>query len=164
MTAFGPDVLVTQCGCDTHHEDPLADLALTIDGQRAAYAALHRLAHQVAGGRWLAMGGGGYGVLRCVPRTWTHLLAEMTGHPIDPRTEIPPSWSGDLRRRGVRRRAARADGGGPRAATAAVDARRRVLAGPLDLGHPQRQLPAARAWIRPIPVTSSQPAGAAGTR
>ncbi|MDQ1742553.1 MAG: acetoin utilization protein AcuC, partial [Pseudonocardiales bacterium] len=51
---------------------------------------------------WLAMGGGGYGVLRCVPRTWTHLLAEMTGHPIDPRTEIPASWSADLRRRGVR--------------------------------------------------------------
>jgi acetoin utilization protein AcuC len=102
VTAFGPDVLVTQCGCDTHHEDPLADLALTIDGQRVAYAALHELAHRVAGGRWLAMGGGGYGVLRCVPRTWTHLLAEMAGHPIDPRTEIPASWSNDLRRRGVR--------------------------------------------------------------
>ncbi|MEO7260082.1 MAG: acetoin utilization protein AcuC [Jatrophihabitantaceae bacterium] len=101
VTAFGPDVLVTQCGCDTHHEDPLADLALTIDGQRAAYAALHQLAHRVAGGRWLAMGGGGYGVLRCVPRTWTHLLAEMTGHPIDPRTEIPQSWSDGVRRRGV---------------------------------------------------------------
>jgi acetoin utilization protein AcuC len=102
VRAFAPDVLVTQCGCDTHHEDPLADLALTVDGQRAAYAALHRLAHEVAGGKWLAMGGGGYGVLRCVPRTWTHLLAEMTGHPIDPRTEIPASWSDDLRRRGVR--------------------------------------------------------------
>jgi acetoin utilization protein AcuC len=101
VTAFDPDVLVTQCGCDTHHEDPLADLALTIDGQRAAYAALHRLAHRVADGKWLALGGGGYGVLRCVPRTWTHLLAEMTGHPIDPATEIPPSWSDRLRRRGV---------------------------------------------------------------
>ncbi|MBV9823592.1 MAG: acetoin utilization protein AcuC [Actinobacteria bacterium] len=102
VTAFAPDVLVTQCGCDTHHEDPLADLALTVDGQRAAYAALHRLAHQVAGGRWLAFGGGGYGVLRCVPRTWTHLLAEMTGQPVDPRTEVPASWTDPLRRRGVR--------------------------------------------------------------
>src|SRR6185437_3027684 len=69
VRAFRPEVLVTQCGCDTHHEDPLADLALTVDGQRAAYAALHELAHQVAGGRWLALGGGGYGVLRCVPRS-----------------------------------------------------------------------------------------------
>jgi acetoin utilization protein AcuC len=101
VTAFHPDVLVTQCGCDTHHEDPLADLALTVDGQRAAYAALHSLAHRTAEGRWLAVGGGGYGVLRCVPRTWTHLLAELTGHPIDPLTEIPQSWSQDLRRRGV---------------------------------------------------------------
>ncbi len=101
VTAFGPDVLVTQCGCDTHHEDPLADLALTVDGQRAAYAALHRLAHQAAGGRWLALGGGGYGVLRCVPRTWTHLLAELTGRPVDPRTGVPAAWTDGLRRRGV---------------------------------------------------------------
>jgi acetoin utilization protein AcuC len=101
VAAFKPDVLVTQCGCDTHHEDPLADLALTVDGQREAYRQLHELAHRVAGGRWLALGGGGYGVLRCVPRTWTHLLAEAAGRPIDPGTEIPPSWTEDLRRRGV---------------------------------------------------------------
>jgi len=101
VSAFSPDVLVTQCGCDTHHEDPLADLALTVDGQRAAYAALHRLAHTAAHGRWLALGGGGYGVLRCVPRAWTHLLAEATGRPIRPEQEIPQSWSDDLRKRGV---------------------------------------------------------------
>ncbi|MDQ2837113.1 MAG: acetoin utilization protein AcuC [Actinomycetota bacterium] len=101
VAAFAPQVLVTQCGCDTHHEDPLADLSLTVDGQRAAYAALHRLAHASAGGKWLALGGGGYGVLRCVPRAWTHLLAEVTGRPLDPRIEIPQSWTDDLRRRGV---------------------------------------------------------------
>lgn len=102
VRAFRPEVLVTQCGCDTHHEDPLADLALTVDGQRAAYAALHMLAHQVAGGRWLALGGGGYGVLRCVPRSWTHLLAEATGQRIDPTTAVPPEWADRLRARGVR--------------------------------------------------------------
>jgi acetoin utilization protein AcuC len=101
VSTFKPDVLVTQCGCDTHHEDPLADLALTIDGQRAAYAELHRLAHEVAGGKWLALGGGGYGVLRCVPRTWTHLIAEVSGQPVAPETAIPQSWYDDLRRRGV---------------------------------------------------------------
>ena len=42
VRAFRPDVLVTQCGCDTHHEDPLADLELSVDGQRAAIGALHR--------------------------------------------------------------------------------------------------------------------------
>jgi len=101
VTAFGPDVLVTQCGCDTHHEDPLADLALTVDGQREAYIELHELAHRAAGGKWVALGGGGYGVLRCVPRTWTNLLAEATGHRIDPATAIPTEWTDGVRRQGM---------------------------------------------------------------
>jgi acetoin utilization protein AcuC len=101
VAAFRPDVLVTQCGCDTHHEDPLADLALTVDGQRAAYAALHRLAHSAANGKWLALGGGGYGVLRCVPRAWTHLLAEASGCPLPAEAKIPQAWADQLRERGV---------------------------------------------------------------
>ncbi|MGN6608593.1 MAG: acetoin utilization protein AcuC [Jatrophihabitans sp.] len=97
LRAFRPDVLVTQCGCDTHHEDPLANLELSIDGQRAAIAALHQLAHETAGGRWLAFGGGGYGLVRCVPRTWTHLLAEATGVQVAPSTPIPAEWTKHLR-------------------------------------------------------------------
>ncbi len=100
VQAFDPDVLVTQCGCDTHHEDPLADMDLTVDGQRAALQALHHLAHRHAHGRWLALGGGGYGVLRCVPRTWTHLIAEIAGTPIEPGTAVPTAWVDDVRRRG----------------------------------------------------------------
>jgi len=92
VRAHRPDVLVTQCGCDTHHEDPLANLELTVDGQRAAIGTLHRLAHEAAGGRWLAFGGGGYGLLRCVPRTWTHLLAEACGHRVPPETAVPAAW------------------------------------------------------------------------
>ncbi len=102
LRAFAPDVLVTQCGCDTHHEDPLANLELTIDGQRTAIAALHALAHEVAGGRWLAFGGGGYGLVRCVPRTWTNLLAEATSAPVAADTPIPPGWVEHLRARGYR--------------------------------------------------------------
>ncbi|MDT4919657.1 MAG: acetoin utilization protein AcuC [Pseudonocardiales bacterium] len=102
VRAFKPDVLVTQCGCDTHHEDPLANLELTVDGQRTAIAELHRLAHEVAGGKWLAFGGGGYGLVRCVPRTWTHLLAEACGRPVDAQTPIPAGWVAYLRERGVR--------------------------------------------------------------
>jgi acetoin utilization protein AcuC len=97
LRTFRPDVLVTQCGCDTHHEDPLANLELSVDGQRAAIAALHRLAHETAGGRWLAFGGGGYGLVRCVPRTWTHLLAEATGVPVPPSTPVPAEWHQHLR-------------------------------------------------------------------
>jgi acetoin utilization protein AcuC len=92
LRAFAPDVLVTQCGCDSHHGDPLTDLALSVDGQRMAIAALHALSHELTGGRWLALGGGGYNVAGCVPLTWTHLIAEMTGAPIDPQTEIPQGW------------------------------------------------------------------------
>ena len=42
------EVLVTQHGCDSHLDDPLAHLMLTVDGQRATYVALHDLAHEVA--------------------------------------------------------------------------------------------------------------------
>jgi acetoin utilization protein AcuC len=101
LRAFRPDVLVTQCGCDTHREDPLANLELSIDGQRTAIATLHSLAHENAHGRWLAFGGGGYGLIRCVPRTWTHLLAEASGEPVPPETPVPVEWSDHLRRRGV---------------------------------------------------------------
>ena len=102
IRAFAPDVLVTQCGCDTHHEDPLANLDLSVDGQRAAIGELHRLAHEQTNGRWLAFGGGGYGVIRCVPRTWTHLIAEASGRPVELDAPIPRSWTDGLRARGVR--------------------------------------------------------------
>ena len=104
LRAFGPQVLVTQGGCDTHREDPLADLALTVDGQRASYVALHRLAHELCGGRWVALGGGGYGLVRCVPRAWTYLLAEVTGATVPPLTPLPASWVAEVRERGLRTR------------------------------------------------------------
>jgi acetoin utilization protein AcuC len=89
---FAPDILVTQHGCDSHALDPLANLLVSVDGQRRAHASLHRLAHEVCDGRWLATGGGGYELVRVVPRTWTHLLAEAAGEPIDPETETPQEW------------------------------------------------------------------------
>ena len=89
---FDPDILVTQQGCDSHTEDPLAHLMLSVDGQRAAYLALHELAHEVSEGRWVAFGGGGYAVVDVVPRAWTHLLAIVGGSPLDPATEVPGGW------------------------------------------------------------------------
>jgi acetoin utilization protein AcuC len=104
LRAFAPQILVTQCGCDAHHEDPMADLGLTIDGQRASYRAVHELAHEICDGRWIALGGGGYGLVRAVPRAWTHLIAEAAGSPLDPATEIPQSWRDDVATRGLRAR------------------------------------------------------------
>lgn len=92
LKAFAPDVLVTQHGCDTHTSDPLADLDLTVDGQAASYEALHALAHEVSGGRWVALGGGGYQHVGVVPRAWTRLLATATHADLAPDVDIPQSW------------------------------------------------------------------------
>ncbi|MGI5161893.1 acetoin utilization protein AcuC [Microbispora sp. CA-102843] len=92
LRAFAPQILVTQQGCDSHALDPLAHLMLSVDGQRTAYAALHRLAHETAGGRWIAVGGGGYELVQVVPRAWTHLIAEALGRPVEPSTATPATW------------------------------------------------------------------------
>ena len=92
LRRFRPQILVSQHGADTHRLDPLAHLEVSIDAQRAAHAAIHALAHDLAGGRWLLTGGGGYDLVRVVPRTWTHLLAEAAGQPIDPAVPTPVPW------------------------------------------------------------------------
>jgi acetoin utilization protein AcuC len=102
LRAFDPQVLLTQSGCDTHREDPLAELALTVDGQRSSYAMLHELAHELCGGKWVAFGGGGYGLVRCVPRAWTHLLAEAAGTRLAPGTLVPQAWREEVAARGLR--------------------------------------------------------------
>jgi acetoin utilization protein AcuC len=99
VRAFRPDVLVTQQGCDSHALDPLAHLLLSVDGQRAAYSALHDLAHELCGGRWVATGGGGYEIVQVVPRAWTHLLAVAAGRPLVPHTETTEEWRDLVRRR-----------------------------------------------------------------
>ncbi|MGH8970837.1 MAG: acetoin utilization protein AcuC, partial [Actinomycetes bacterium] len=89
---FRPQVLVSQHGCDSHVLDPLAHLALTVDAQRTSYEAIHDLAHRHAGGRWVALGGGGYELVDVVPRVWTHLIAEAAGHRVPPTSEVPEGW------------------------------------------------------------------------
>jgi acetoin utilization protein AcuC len=99
LRQFRPQILVSQHGCDSHRLDPLANLELSIDAQRAAHAAIHALAHDLAGGRWLFTGGGGYELVQVVPRTWTHLIAEAAGQPIDPGTQTPAPWREYVARR-----------------------------------------------------------------
>ncbi|MFR9800024.1 acetoin utilization protein AcuC [Streptomyces sp. MS06] len=92
LSAFRPQVLVTQHGADTHFEDPLAHLAVSLDAQRAVQSACRDLAHEYADGRWVALGGGGYAVVDVVPRSWTHLVGIAAGRPIEPETLIPEEW------------------------------------------------------------------------
>lgn len=93
VRAIRPTLLVTQHGCDTHRDDPLADLAVTIEGQRAAMLLMRDLAEEVCGGRWLALGGGGYAVTDVVPRSWAHLVAIAAGSPLDPALPLPADYA-----------------------------------------------------------------------
>ncbi|HLL09053.1 MAG TPA: acetoin utilization protein AcuC [Nocardioidaceae bacterium] len=97
LRQFAPDVLVTQQGCDSHRVDPLAHLELSVDGQRAAYQQIHGLAHELCEGRWLATGGGGYAIVDVVPRSWTHLLATVSGRPLDETLATPGEWREHVR-------------------------------------------------------------------
>ena len=85
-----PDVMVSQLGCDTHATDPLAHLELTTAAYREAAAILHELAHDAAGGKWIATGGGGYQWARVVPRAWTIYFAEMAEFDLPDR--LPEEW------------------------------------------------------------------------
>ena len=65
LRAFQPDVLVTQLGIDSYHNDPLTHLQITTRGYVEAVTELSRM-----GIPWLALGGGGYDVM-AVARAWT---------------------------------------------------------------------------------------------
>ncbi|MCD9144867.1 acetoin utilization protein AcuC [Streptomyces albireticuli] len=99
VAAFRPQVLVTQHGADTHFEDPLAHLAVSVDAQRLVAEACHALAHEHTDGRWVALGGGGYAVVDVVPRSWTHLVAVAAGRPVSPGAEMPEEWRAEVFRR-----------------------------------------------------------------
>jgi acetoin utilization protein AcuC len=99
LAAFRPQALVSQHGADTHVADPLAQLAVTVDGQRTVAESVHALAHEHADGRWIALGGGGYAVADVVPRAWTHVVALAAGAPVPPESETPQEWRREVLRR-----------------------------------------------------------------
>jgi acetoin utilization protein AcuC len=88
--AFAPDVIVSQHGCDTHAWDPLAHLLVTTTAMGSAARLVDALAHRWASGRWLATGGGGYGVYRVVPRAWAHVW--LAGAHREAPDRLPMAW------------------------------------------------------------------------
>lgn len=92
VRAFDPQFVVSQHGCDVHAADPQADLAVSVGAQRAAMDLVHSLVHEVAGGKWLALGGGGYAIVDVVPRAWSQLISVVTHRPIPPQTRVPAGW------------------------------------------------------------------------
>ena len=89
--AFRPDLVLTQLGADTHHGDPLANLALTMEAYPRMAQILHRVAHDLCADRWVATGGGGYQAETVVPKVWTIHFAEMCSAP----ELIPREWLED---------------------------------------------------------------------
>ena len=90
VRAFDPDVIVTQNGVDHHHADPLSHMLTTMPLYPELWRRLRTLADEVARGRWIALGGGGYDPCTAPPRAWAALAAEMAGVAcVDP---LPESW------------------------------------------------------------------------
>ncbi|WP_419881962.1 acetoin utilization protein AcuC [Peribacillus sp. B-H-3] len=77
---FKPDVILTQNGADAHYYDPLTHLSATMNIFKEIPRLAHELAHEYCGGRWIAVGGGGYDIWRVVPRAWSMIWMEMAGY------------------------------------------------------------------------------------
>jgi acetoin utilization protein AcuC len=99
VRAFRPDVLVTQCGVDTHHADPLSHLRATMALYPWLWAGLRALADGLCGGRWVALAGGGYEPFRTPPRAWALLLAAQLGE--ERHGALPERWREEARAAGA---------------------------------------------------------------
>jgi acetoin utilization protein AcuC len=80
LEIFAPDLLVTQIGADTHHNDPLTHLTATMPLYPRLASRLHDLVHECCSGRWLIVGGGGYDPVDVTPRAWTAFIGTVLGH------------------------------------------------------------------------------------
>ncbi len=88
---FKPDVILTQNGADAHYLDPLTHLSTTMKTFDFIPRLAHELAEEYCGGRWIAVGGGGYDIWRVVPRAWARIWMEMNEHPF-PSGNLPKEW------------------------------------------------------------------------
>lgn len=90
LRAFGPDIIISQNGCDGHVLDPLTHLSATMRLYEHIPRRIHDLAHELCDGKWVATGGGGYDIWRVVPRAWTTLWAVMSHQEIP--EHLPQGW------------------------------------------------------------------------
>ena len=86
---YKPKILLLQCGADAHANDLLAHLQLTTKSYGEVGKIVHELAHEVAGGRLVVFGGGGYNIAN-VTRTWTVVASALIQYA--PPREIPKVW------------------------------------------------------------------------
>ena len=86
---FRPEVLMLQCGADSHANDLLAHLQLTTKAYVDVANVVHELAHEVGGGRLVVLGGGGYNQAN-VARTWALVAAALSEGSFP--NETPKTW------------------------------------------------------------------------
>jgi len=72
-----PEFIFLQCGADGLEKDPLTHLKYSPKVHAYAASKLHELAHEVCGGKLLAMGGGGYDAQN-VRDAWIAVVREMS--------------------------------------------------------------------------------------
>jgi acetoin utilization protein AcuC len=86
---FEPQAVVAQLGVDTHYTDPLTTLNMTLSGYTYLVQRIIDLTAKHAGGRLLALGGGGYN-MEVVPVAWASVLHLMRGEALP--EYLPPFW------------------------------------------------------------------------
>ncbi len=87
---FRPDLIVSQHGCDTHREDPLATLECTTAVARRNAELCRRLADRWCEGRWVATGGGGYRPRHVIPRAWALVWGALADRKLP--HDLPEEW------------------------------------------------------------------------
>ncbi|MGA8905286.1 MAG: acetoin utilization protein AcuC [Candidatus Bathyarchaeia archaeon] len=86
---YKPQVLLLQCGADSHANDLLAHLQLTTKTYCEVAKIVHELAHEVAHSRLVVFGGGGYNISN-VARTWTSVASVLVDY-VPPKA-VPRDW------------------------------------------------------------------------
>jgi len=96
LEIYQPDILATQLGVDTHFNDPLTQLGVSIKLHKKLAAKIKSYVKEYCNNKWVAFGGGGY-LMTVVPRAWSLFLAEMLS--IDLPNHLPDDWIDEVRKK-----------------------------------------------------------------
>ncbi|MHA1272035.1 MAG: acetoin utilization protein AcuC [Promethearchaeota archaeon] len=96
LELYNADVLITQLGVDTHLNDPLTQLGLSISIHKDLAQTIKTCAKEFCNNKWLALGGGGY-LMTVVPRTWTIYLGKMLD--VELPKDLPEEWIKEVKQK-----------------------------------------------------------------
>ncbi|MCR9248138.1 MAG: gluconokinase, GntK/IdnK-type [bacterium] len=90
VASFRPGLIVSQHGCDTHRDDPLATIDCTTAVAHHAATLTRELSDRWCDGRWVATGGGGYRPYHVLPRAFGLVWSVLADQPLPP--DLPAAW------------------------------------------------------------------------